>query len=70
MNEVEKHLKKYTTKDQVLCPQAQCKAAGLVPPSVMGFKNHTATVHKIFLRAQTPPVCPAFRSSSHVSSQR
>ncbi len=51
MNEVEKHLKKYAPKDEVPCPHRQCKAAGLVLPSVMGFKNHTATVHKIFLRA-------------------
>ena len=50
MNEVEKHLKKYTPKDQVLCPHPQCKAAGLVLPSVMGFKNHTALVHNIMLR--------------------
>jgi len=51
MYEVEKHLKKYTPKDQVLCPHPQCKAAGLVLPSVMGFKNHTALVHQIMLRA-------------------
>jgi len=49
MNEAEKHLKKYAPEDEV--PHPQCKAAGLVLPSVMGFKNHTATVHKIFLRA-------------------
>ena len=51
MNEVEKHLIKYAPEDQILCPHLQCKAAGLVLPSVMGFKNHMATVHKIFLRA-------------------
>jgi len=51
MNEVEKHLKKYAPQDGVPCPHPQCKAAGLVLPSAMAFKNHTATVHKIFLRA-------------------
>ena len=51
MNEVEKHLTKYAPEDQILCPHPQCRAAGLVLPSVMSFKNHTATVHKIFLRA-------------------
>lgn len=52
MNKVEKHLKKYTPKDQILCPHPQCKAAGLVLLSVIGFKNHTALVHKIMLRTQ------------------
>lgn len=51
MNEVAKHLKKYAPKDEVPCPHPQCRAAGLVLRSVMGFKNHTATMHKIFLRA-------------------
>lgn len=51
MNEAEQHLKRFAPKDQVPCPHPQCRAAGLVLPSVIAFKNHTATVHKIFLRA-------------------
>jgi len=51
MNEVEKHLKRFAPEDQVPCPHPQCKAAGLILPTVMAFKNHTATVHKVFLRA-------------------
>lgn len=51
MNEVDKHLKSFTAEDEVPCPHPTCKAAGLVLPSVMVFKNHTATVHKISLRA-------------------
>lgn len=51
MNEVGKHLTRFAPEDQVPCPHPICKAAGLVLPSVMAFKNHTAMVHKIFLRA-------------------
>ncbi|KAA6415050.1 MAG: hypothetical protein FRX48_01801 [Lasallia pustulata] len=51
MNEVGKHLERLAPEDQVPCPHPQCKAAGLVLPTVMDLKNHTATVHKIFLRA-------------------
>jgi len=51
MNEVEKHLKSFAPEDPVPCPHPYCKAAGLVLSSVMHFKNQTATVHKIFLRA-------------------
>ena len=51
MNEVAKHLKKYAPTDKVPCPHPHCRAAELVLPSVMAFKNHTATVHEIFLRA-------------------
>ena len=50
MNEVERHLKSFDSTDEVPCPHPQCKAAGLVLSSVMRFKHHTATVHKIFLR--------------------
>lgn len=50
MNEVERHLKRFAPTDEVPCSHPQYKAAGLVLPSAMGFKNHTATVHKIFLR--------------------
>jgi len=50
MNEVAKHLKKYAPEDEVPCLHPQCRAAGLFLSSVMAFKNHTATVHKIFLR--------------------
>jgi len=39
MNEAEKHLKEYAPEDEVPYPHPQCKAAGLVLPSVMGFKN-------------------------------
>lgn len=49
MNEVKKHLKNYTLKNQILCLHSQCKAAELILLSVMSFKNHTVTVHKIFL---------------------
>ena len=58
MNKVEKHLKKYAPKDEVPYPHPQCKAAGLVLPSGMDFKNYTATVHLH---------CPALRASLHVS---
>ncbi|KAK3170218.1 hypothetical protein OEA41_009604 [Lepraria neglecta] len=51
MNEVERHLQKFVPEDQVPGPHPTCKAARLVLPSVMAFKNHTATVHKIVLRA-------------------
>jgi hypothetical protein len=36
--------------NEVLCPDPKCKAVNLVLPSAMAFKNHTAKVHKIFLR--------------------
>lgn len=51
MNEIENHLKRFAPANEVPCSHPTCKAAGLVLPSVMVFKNHTATVHKIFLRA-------------------
>ncbi|CAL8577089.1 hypothetical protein XPA_002936 [Xanthoria parietina] len=50
MNEAEKHLKRFAPGDEVPCPHPTCKAAGLVLSSAMAFKNHTAMVHKIFLR--------------------
>lgn len=50
MNEVDKHLKNFAPTDKVPFPHPQCKAAGLVLSSVMHYKSHTATVHKIFLR--------------------
>ncbi len=34
-------------------PHPQCKAAGLGLPSGIAFKNHTATIYKIFLLAYT-----------------
>ena len=49
MNEVEKHLSKYSPQDPVPCPHPQCKVAGLVLPSIIGFKNYAVRVHKIFL---------------------
>lgn len=51
MNEVGRHLESFAAEDEVPCPHPQCKAAELVLPSLMAFKNHTSTVHKIFLRA-------------------
>ncbi len=51
MNEVEKHLERFAPGDEVQCPHPQCKAAELVLPSIEVFKNHTARIHKIFLRA-------------------
>jgi len=50
MNEAGKHLERFAPKDQVPCPHPQCRAAGLVLPSVINFKNHTEIVHKIRLR--------------------
>ncbi len=51
MNEVERHLKPFASDDPIPCPHPRCKASELVLPHVMALKNHTATVHKIFLRA-------------------
>lgn len=51
MNEAGKHLKRFAPADEVPCPHPMCKTAGLVLPSIVAFKNHTAMVHKIFLRA-------------------
>lgn len=51
MNEVGRHLKGFAPEVPVSCPHPQCKSAGLVHSSVIHFKNHTAKVHKIFLRA-------------------
>lgn len=51
MNEIEKHLKKFASEDQVSCSHSQCKAVKLILLTVMAFKNHTATVHKVFLHA-------------------
>jgi len=53
MNEADKHLKRFAPEDPLPCPHPQCKAAGLVLPSVMQFKSHTAEVHKIFLHARS-----------------
>ena len=50
MDEVERHLNGFAPGDPIPCPHPTCKAAGLVLPEVMIFKNHIATVHKIFLR--------------------
>ncbi len=56
MNEVAKHLTPFIHDDSIPCPYPTCKAAELVLPGVMAFKNHTATVHKISLRAWAPPL--------------
>ena len=51
MNDVGKYLKRFALTDKVQCLHLQYKAAGLVLSSVIHFKNHTATVHKIFSSA-------------------
>ena len=51
INEIEKHLKNFASEDFVSCSHSQRKTAELVLRNVMNFKNHTATMHKIFLRA-------------------
>jgi len=51
LNEVEKHLKTFAPDDKISCSHSRCKAANLVLSNVMTFKNHTAKVHKIVLRA-------------------
>jgi len=51
INEVRKHLERFAPKNQVLYSHSQCKAAELILPNVMAFKNYIAIVHKIFLRA-------------------
>lgn len=51
MNEVERHLKRFASDDPVLCPHPRCTASKLVFPHVAAFKNYTAMVHKILLRA-------------------
>ncbi len=51
LNEVEKHLKTFASDDKVSCSHPRCKAAKLVLSNVMTFKNHTAKLHKISLRA-------------------
>ncbi len=51
INKAKKHLERFAPIDEVPCPHPQCKTVGLVLPNVIAFKNHTATEHKIFLRA-------------------
>lgn len=51
MNEVERHLKKFASSDSVSCPHPRCTVSGSVFLHVTTFKNHTATIHKILLRA-------------------
>ncbi len=51
LNEIEKHLKTFAPDDKIPCSHSRCKAANLVLPNVMTFKNHTAKMHKIVLRA-------------------
>ena len=50
MNEVERHLKRFVSADEVSCSHSQCKTTRLILSEIMTFKNHTATMHKIFLR--------------------
>ena len=58
VNEVERYLTRFTHNDSILCPHPTCKAAELVLSGVMAFKNHTARLHKIFLRQQTSHILP------------
>ena len=51
MNEVERHLKRFASDDPIPCPHPRCTVSELVLPHLMAFKNHTAMVHKIMLRA-------------------
>ena len=51
MNEVERHLKRFASDDPISCPHPRCMVSETVLPHVMAFKNHTAMVHKIMLRA-------------------
>lgn len=51
MNEAERHLKRVASDDPIPCPHPSCTASELVLPHVMAFKNHTAMVYKILLRA-------------------
>lgn len=50
MDKAERHLKRFAPGDPIMYPHPTCRAAGLVLPGVTSFKNHIATVHKIFLR--------------------
>lgn len=51
MNEVERHLKRFALDNPIPCLHPQCTASKLVFPHVTVFKNYTAMVHKILLRA-------------------
>ena len=53
MNEIEKHFWNFVSKNSISCLQSQCKTIKFVLRNVMSFKNHTTTMHKIFLRAWT-----------------
>ncbi len=50
LNEIEKHLKTFTSDDKISCLHSRCKTVKLILSNVMTFKNHTAKVHKIVLR--------------------
>jgi len=50
INETEKYLKKFASKNQILYSYLQCRAAELILLSIIDFKNYIAIVHKIFLR--------------------
>jgi len=51
LNEIEKHLKTFAPDDKIPCLHSRCKAVNLILPNVITFKNHTAKMHKIVLRA-------------------
>ncbi len=51
LNEIEKHLKTFAPDDKIPCLHSRCKTVNLILPNVITFKNHTAKMHKIVLRA-------------------
>ncbi len=51
LDKADRHLKGFAAQNPVARPHPKSQATGLVLPSVMVFKIHAATVHKIFLRA-------------------
>ena len=51
MNEIEKHFQNFASNDSVSCFHSRCVIDELVFLHVTAFKNHTAIVHKIMLRA-------------------
>ena len=53
LNKVKKHLKTFASNNKIPCSHSRCKAAKLILPNVITFKNYIAKVHKIVLRKQT-----------------
>lgn len=44
VDEVERHLERLATGDPIMCPHPTCKAAGLVLPGAMAFKNSKTNI--------------------------